>query len=234
MINRVVITGRLTKDPELRYTPNGVAVANFTVAVGRSYSNGNGERETDFINCVVWRGQAENLANFQKKGALIGVDGSLQTRTYDGNDGKRVWVTEVMADSVQYLEKKSEQGQGQNQNQNYQGSNNGGGYQQQGGQGNYQQGGGQRNNQAGNQGNYNNRNQGNYQPSHRAQGPQGGYQQGGNNGQGYQQGNGGYNQGQKQGRPQNQQQGQQGQPGFNDPFANDSRPIDISDDDLPF
>lgn len=106
MINRVILVGRLTKDPELRYTPNGVAVATFTLAVNRTFSNQQGEREADFINCVVWRKQAENVANFLKKGSLAGVDGRIQTRNYEGQDGKRVYVTEIVAESVQFLEPK--------------------------------------------------------------------------------------------------------------------------------
>jgi single-strand DNA-binding protein len=115
--------GRLTKDPELKYTPNGVAVANFTLAVNRPFSNQQGEREADFINCVVWRKPAENVANFLKKGSLAGVDGRLQTRSYENNQGQRVYVTEVMAESVQFLEPKNANAGGQQ----YQGGNNFGG-----------------------------------------------------------------------------------------------------------
>lgn len=111
MINRVVLVGRLTKDPELKYTPNGVAVATFTLAVNRTFANQQGEREADFINCVVWRKQAENVANFLKKGSLAGAEGRLQTRNYEGQDGKRVYVTEVVADSVQFLEPRGASGQ---------------------------------------------------------------------------------------------------------------------------
>jgi len=107
MINRVVLVGRLTRDPELRYTPSGVAVTNFTLAVNRPFTNQQGDRETDFINIVVWRRQAENVANYLKKGSLAGVDGRIQTRSYENNQGQRVFVTEVMADSVQFLEPKS-------------------------------------------------------------------------------------------------------------------------------
>ncbi|MGM9928768.1 MAG: single-stranded DNA-binding protein [Bacillus sp. (in: firmicutes)] len=110
MMNRVVLVGRLTKDPDLRYTPSGVAVATFTLAVNRTFSNQQGEREADFINCVVWRKPAENVANFLKKGSLAGVDGRLQTRNYEGQDGKRVYVTEVVAESVQFLEPRSSNG----------------------------------------------------------------------------------------------------------------------------
>ncbi|EAD4693070.1 single-stranded DNA-binding protein [Listeria monocytogenes] len=106
MMNRVVLVGRLTKDPDLRYTPAGAAVATFTLAVNRTFTNQQGEREADFINCVVWRKPAENVANFLKKGSLAGVDGRVQTRNYEGNDGKRVYVTEIVAESVQFLEPK--------------------------------------------------------------------------------------------------------------------------------
>lgn len=107
-MNRAILVGRLTKDPELRYTPNGVAVANFTVAVNRPFRNQQGEQEADFINCVTWRKQAENLANYMRKGSLIGVDGRIQTRSYENQEGKRVWVTEVLAESIQFLEYKKE------------------------------------------------------------------------------------------------------------------------------
>jgi len=107
MLNRVVLVGRLTKDPDLRYTPSGVAVATFTLAVNRTFTNQQGEREADFINCVVWRKQAENVANYLKKGSLAGVDGRIQTRNYEAQDGRRVYVTEVVADSVQFLEPRS-------------------------------------------------------------------------------------------------------------------------------
>lgn len=120
MINRVVLVGRLTKDPELRYTANGVAVGTFTLAVNRPFSNQQGEREADFINIVVWRKQAENVANFLNKGSLAGVDGRIQTRNYENNEGRRVYVTEVVGDSVQFLEPKgasSGGGQGQQQQQ---------------------------------------------------------------------------------------------------------------------
>jgi len=104
MINRVVLVGRLTKDPELKYTQGGVAVTRFTLAVNRTFSNQQGEREADFINCVTWRKQAENTANFLRKGSLAGIEGRIQTSSFDGQDGKRVFMTEVVADSVQFLE----------------------------------------------------------------------------------------------------------------------------------
>ncbi len=106
MLNRIVLIGRLTKDPELRYTPNGVAVASFTLAVDRSRPNLQGEREADFIPIVVWQKQAENCANYLGKGRLVAVDGRLQIRTYDGKDGQRRWVTEVIAENVRFLDKK--------------------------------------------------------------------------------------------------------------------------------
>jgi single-strand DNA-binding protein len=122
MMNRVVLVGRLTKDPELKYTPNGVATASFTLAVNRSFTNSSGEREADFINCQVWRKPAENVANYLKKGSLAGVDGRIQTRNFEGQDGKRVYMTEVVAESVQFLEPKNNQSgnQGQSQNNNQQ------------------------------------------------------------------------------------------------------------------
>lgn len=114
MLNNVSLVGRLTKDAELRYTPSNVAVATFTLAVNRTFKNENGEREADFINCVMWRQQAENLANWAKKGALIGITGRIQTRSYDNQQGQRVYVTEVVAETFQLLESKGQQGnQGQ-------------------------------------------------------------------------------------------------------------------------
>ncbi len=104
MINRATLVGRITKDPELRYTSNNVASVSFTIAVNRTFTNQAGEREADFIPCIAWRKQAENLANFVRKGALIGIDGRLQTRTYDAQDGSKRFVMEVVADSVQFLE----------------------------------------------------------------------------------------------------------------------------------
>jgi len=108
MINNVVLTGRMTKDAELRYTGNGVPVATYTLAVNRTFASANGEKETDFINIVTFRKQAENLANYTKKGSLLGVVGRIQTRHYEGQDGKRVYVTEVVSESVQFLDSKGE------------------------------------------------------------------------------------------------------------------------------
>lgn len=109
MMNSTCLVGRLTKDVELRYTPSNVAVATFTLAVNRTFKNESGEREADFINCVMWRQQAENLANFAKKGALIGIIGRIQTRNYDNQQGQRVYVTEVVAEQFQLLESKGQQ-----------------------------------------------------------------------------------------------------------------------------
>lgn len=106
MLNRVVLIGRLTKDPELRYTPNGVAVANFTLAVDRNYKNAQGERETDFIPCVVYRQLAELVTNYLSKGKLAAVDGRIQVRSYNGQDGQKRWVTEVIAEDVRFLSPK--------------------------------------------------------------------------------------------------------------------------------
>lgn len=104
MLNRIVLIGRLTADPQLRYTQSGIAVANFTLAVDRPFTNQQGERETDFINIVVWRKQAENCANYLAKGRLAAVDGRLQIRSYDAQDGTRRWMTEVVADTVTFLD----------------------------------------------------------------------------------------------------------------------------------
>lgn len=209
MINRVILTGRLTKDPELRYTPSGVAVCTFTLAVNRTYEN-NGEKKADFINIVVWRKQAENTANYCKKGALVGVDGKLESRSYDGQDGKKVFVTEVNAESVQFLDTKSgsnNQQQSQSspppQNNQQQSQN----YQQQPPPYNQQQ-----------QPPQNNQQYGNYQqPPYNNQG--GSYQQQPPN----------YNQQQNRSYPDPRQMRMD-----DDPFRNDGQPIDISDDDLPF
>ena len=115
MLNNVSLVGRLTKDVELRYTPSNVAVATFTLAVNRTFKNENGDREADFINCVMWQQQAENLANWAKKGALIGITGRIQTRSYDNQQGQRVYVTEVVAETFQLLESRNSQGQSQGQ-----------------------------------------------------------------------------------------------------------------------
>ena len=134
MINNVVLVGRMTRDAELRYTPSNQAVATFTLAVNRNFKNQNGEREADFINCVIWRQQAENLSNWAKKGTLIGVTGRIQTRNYENQQGQRVYVTEIVADNFQLLESRATR-EGQsggsyngefNNNSSFGGSSNGG------------------------------------------------------------------------------------------------------------
>ena len=159
MLNRVILIGRLTRDPELRYTPAGVAVTQFTIAVDRPFSSQGGEREADFIPVVTWRQLAETCANYLRKGRLTAVEGRLQVRNYENNEGKRVYVTEVIADNVRFLES------------NREGGNGGGGMP-------------------------------------RGEAPVGGENRS-NNSNGYSRGN-------------------------QDPFSDDGKPIDISDDDLPF
>jgi single-strand DNA-binding protein len=104
LLNRVILIGRLTRDPELRYTPSGVAVTTFSLAVDRPFTNQQREREADFINIVTWRQLAETCANYLRKGRLAAVEGRIQVRNYDNNEGRRVYVTEVIADNVRFLE----------------------------------------------------------------------------------------------------------------------------------
>ena len=134
MINRAVLTGRLTRDPELKYTQSGNAVCSFTLAVDRQFRNQNGDREADFINCVIWRKSAENFSNFTHKGSMVGIDGRIQVRNYENQQGQRVYVTEVIVDSFALLESRNSQGNGYNQPQNNQQGNyrfnNANGYQQ--------------------------------------------------------------------------------------------------------
>jgi len=177
MLNRVILIGRLTRDPELRYTPAGVAVTQFTIAVDRSYSSGQGEREADFIPIVTWRQLAETCANYLRKGRLTAVEGRIQVRNYENNEGKRVNVTEVIADNVRFLESNREGGARE------EGGGNSGGA---GSSGGSTSGGG-----------------GSY---------------GGNASQG-----GG-----------NRSSGNNSRNDSRDPFQDDGRPIDISEDDLPF
>ncbi|TDM02155.1 single-stranded DNA-binding protein [Macrococcus carouselicus] len=173
MINRVVLVGRLTKDPEYRVTPSGVSVATFTLAVNRTFTNAQGERQADFLNCVVFRKQAENVNNYLNKGSLAGVEGRLQSRSYDNQEGRKVYVTEVVCDSVQFLEPK-----GANQNRQNDTSSN------------------------------------DYSS--------------------YDSGFGGQSQGQNYQPNNNQSNNKPSTPASNNPFANATGPIDISDDDLPF
>lgn len=115
MINRVVLVGRLTRDPEMRYTQSGIAVARFTLACDRPFGGQDGKKETDFIDCTVWRKQAENVAQYLKKGNMAGVDGRLQISSYEGQDGTKRQRAEVVADSVRFLEPKGSGGQSQQQ-----------------------------------------------------------------------------------------------------------------------
>ncbi|AKP67643.1 single-stranded DNA-binding protein [Companilactobacillus ginsenosidimutans] len=193
MINRVVLVGRLTRDPELRYTANGAAVASFTVAVNRQFTNAQGEREADFINCVIWRKAAENFSNFTHKGSLVGVDGRVQTRSYENQQGNRVYVTEVVVENFSLLESRSESDR-RAANENANGGN----------QSNQGSAPSQPNNSqspfSNNANNQTNNNQSN-NPSTNSTGT--------NNNQ-----NSGNN--------------------MSDPFADNGKQIDISDDDLPF
>lgn len=107
MLNRVVLVGRLTRDPDLRYTSNGgVAVATFSLAVNRKFTNKDGGQEADFPNIVTWRNLAENCAKYLKKGSLAALEGRIQTRTYENQEGRTVYVTEVVADEVKFLDSK--------------------------------------------------------------------------------------------------------------------------------
>ena len=113
MFNRVVLVGRLTRNPELKYTANGIANLKFSLAVNRTYTGANGERQADFINCMAWRGTAENMAKFLKKGALIGIEGRMETSSYQTTDGSTRYSTYVVCDHVQFLESKKSQWQSQ-------------------------------------------------------------------------------------------------------------------------
>jgi single-strand DNA-binding protein len=178
LLNRVILIGRLTRDPELRYTPTGVAVTQFTLAVDRPFSNNQNEREADFIPVVTWRQLAETCANYLRKGRLAAVEGRIQVRNYDNNEGRKVYVTEVIADNVRFLESANRGEGGGNRDEFQGGGGSGGGGNRSGGSNNY----------------------------------------GGGNSYG---GGGGSNGGNRGG-------------GNADPFSDDGKPIDISDDDLPF
>ncbi len=105
-MNKAFLIGRLTRDPELRYSSSNAAIVNFSIAIDRQYTNSQGQRETDFINIVAFQKQAENIKKYVSKGSLVAVDGRIQTRNYEDKDGKRVYVTEVVADRVQFLDTK--------------------------------------------------------------------------------------------------------------------------------
>lgn len=114
MINRVVLVGRMTRDPDLRRTPQGDAVTTFTLAVNRNFTSKDGQQQADFINCIVWRKLAENVEKYCSKGSLVGVEGRIQTRSYENNQGQRIYVTEIVCDSVQFLETKKAESDNQN------------------------------------------------------------------------------------------------------------------------
>jgi len=116
-MNKVILIGRLGQDPELRYTPNGVAVCNFSIAVQRPFTNQQGERDVDWVDIVVWRKQAENCANYLAKGRQVAVEGRLQVRSYETDEGQRRRVTEVVANNVQFLGSRQGNGGGNNQGQ---------------------------------------------------------------------------------------------------------------------
>ena len=124
MINRVVLVGRMTRDPELRRTPQGDAVTSFTLAVNRNYTSRDGQQQADFINCVVWRKPAENVERYCYKGSLVGVEGRIQTRSYDNSQGQKVYVVEVICDSVQFLETRAARERAQSQPQMQQNNDN--------------------------------------------------------------------------------------------------------------
>ena len=124
MINRVVLVGRMTRDPELRRTPQGDAVTSFTLAVNRNYTSRDGQQQADFINCVVWRKPAENVERYCSKGSSAGVEGRLQTRSYDNSQGQKVYVVEVICDSVQFLETRAARERAQSQPQMQQNNDN--------------------------------------------------------------------------------------------------------------
>ena len=108
MLNRVILMGRITHDLEIKQTPNGVSVLSFTLAVERQFKGANGERETDFINCVAWRQQAEFIGRYFRKGRMIAIEGNLRTRTYDDKNGTKHYVTEVYVDKADFTGEKSE------------------------------------------------------------------------------------------------------------------------------
>jgi single-strand DNA-binding protein len=245
MINQSTLVGRLTKDPELKYTNDGKPVANYQLAVQRPYKK-DGQKPTDFISIVTWGKDGEFLANNAKKGAMVAVRGRWETRSYDHNvHPVKIYVSELNTEEVQILEWDNDGGQQQGGSQGgYSQGGYGQGYGQQqqnsgynqgyGGGGNYNQGYGQQQGGGYNQGQQQQQNRDGQQQNNGGynggQQQQGGYNQGFGGGQGYG--------GQQQNRnappaapPNNPNRGQQ----FNaDPFANDGTPIDISDDDLPF
>ncbi len=113
-MNKVFLIGRLTRDPELRYTGSNIPTAQFSIAVNRPFTNQSGEREADFINVIVWRKQAENCKNYLTKGSQVAIEGRIQTRNYDGQDGRKVYVTEVVADNVEFIGSRNSSGNSNN------------------------------------------------------------------------------------------------------------------------
>lgn len=111
MLNRVVLIGRITRDVDMKMTSSQIAVTNFTLAVNRNYTAADGEKPADFINCVAWRNQAEFMNKYVRKGNLLGLEGQIQTRNYENQDGQRVYITEVVVDNVQLLERNEQSGQ---------------------------------------------------------------------------------------------------------------------------
>ena len=160
-MNTVQLIGRLTKDPELKYTQSGVATTSFTLAVNRNFTNANGEREADFIMCTAWRKTAELVCQYLGKGSMVGINGRIQTRNYENQQGQRVYVTEVIVDELTFVESKNKQS---NQNNGYQQGNNFSQNNQNYNQNNYQQNQYQNNNQNGygQQNQYQNNNQNDY------------------------------------------------------------------------
>ena len=119
-MNKVVLVGRITKDPELKHTDSNIPFARFTIAVNRTYQNKDGERQADFIGCMVWRQQAENFARYMRKGSLIGIEGQIQTSSFDDQNGVRRFVTDVVCDRIHFLESKSSsRSEGYNEYQDY-------------------------------------------------------------------------------------------------------------------
>ncbi|CAJ1177830.1 single-stranded DNA-binding protein [Companilactobacillus nantensis] len=206
MINRVVLVGRLTRDPELRYTSSGAAVASFTVAVNRQFTNSQGERDADFIGCTIWRKAAENFVNFTKKGSLVGIDGRIQTSSYDNQQGQRVYRTDVIVENFSLLESRAESERRDSGNGNYSNNNN---------------------NQAPS---YNNSNQSNQSPFSNNNNNSGNSNFGGNNAAS----GSNYNNSSSNTNNNNNNQSNNNNSSNGDPFADNSKPIDISDDDLPF
>jgi len=205
MINRSVLVGRLTRDPELRYTSGGAAVATFSLAVNRNFTNQNGEREADFINCVIWRKAAENFANFTHKGSLVGIDGRIQTRNYENQQGQRVYVTEVVVENFSLLESRAE-------SERYR-ANNGGGSA-----------------PTNNGGGYNQNNNSGYSQNGQNAAPQ----QSSSNNNNNPFGNGNAAGASTSGSANNSAPASSANNNQADPFANNGDQIDISDDDLPF